>query len=657
MSSEIASSRSSTGIRAVAVDVRNFRALRDVQVDLANYTVCIGANGAGKSSMLYALEWFFGGRGIDDQDRSVAADESEDVSVSVTFEWPPGRKPLTGALDKNGRIRVTRTWHGGKDESWATDGPVCADFADVRDTALGVAERRAAYRALREIEAFSELPERPGNAKIDLLLRDLSDWEYAHAAQLTRASKRCSASEAAAVTGSMTFVLVPASTDMSTAIDAGRSSLVDRLTGPLLSQEAEAICARWAARHETELAQLSDELGAALEGVAERQSALVNAELESLVPGVSVDVKPVESDDPAAWLPTHTPGVRVSVLVNGEPRGTNRQGHGVQRAVLMAMLQAAASAESEPGFRDPETAQEAPGPSTLIAIEEPEVYQHPQRARQIAAALSSLAERGDLQLIVATHSPVFVKPSQFSLLRRFSLDAHGHTTIQSSSPASVAMLVAPWSSPGDAEYDDALGKAERRLEKELPLDLSEGFFAERVILVEGPTDRVVIEAVAEQLGYDPVQLGVSFVRVSKDGIPMTSAILKALGIATYEVFDGDALGYTSKPVEKQAETQRSHQAASERLLKRLNLLERAVTSGHVDVTWQAATAIHTIFSMLHDDLEHELANWPSHQAARTSIGIHADAKDEAAVRRALELSRADDCPDNLTRMVRAALGV
>jgi putative ATP-dependent endonuclease of OLD family len=643
------------GVRIVAVEVDNFRSLRRVAVTLDDYTVCIGANGAGKSSLLYALDWFFGGRPIHDEDRSVLASEDDVVRVAVTFEWPRGAEPSVGTVDEHGRIRVSRSWRGAKDEAWAIDGPACADFMAVRDANLGPAERRAAYRALRELPGFADLPDRPGNIKVDTLIADVGAWEDDHAATLPRAERSCSPNEAASIVSGISFVLVPASTNMSNAIDEGRSSLVDRLTGPLLGRKAESICADWASKHQDELAQLRDDLEAALEGVADEQSARVNAELELLVPGVSIDATPVEVGDPSGWLPTQTPGVRVSVLVNGEPRSTSRQGHGVQRAVLMAMLQAAAT----PRDGAAASAADAPTtakPATVVAIEEPEVYQHPQRARQIAAALSLLAERGDLQLVVATHSPLFIKPAHFSLLRRFSLDVDGCTVVMASSAHGVAGYVVPWAGPDDDDFKEAVEKATRRLEKELPFDLSESFFAERVVIVEGTSDRAVIEAIAEDLDPDLAQLGVAFVRVSKDGIPLTSAILRALGIDTYEVFDGDALGYLKKPKEKQEATRNSHRAASERLLKRLNVLERERSPAHQDVRWEGATATHSVFTMLHADLEHELAAWRSHQVARAQLGVTPGSKDEFGVRLALQQSRVDDCPENLTRMVRTALG-
>ena len=48
-------------MRIAEVTVRNFRSLKDVTIKVDDYGVLIGANGSGKSSVLYALDWFFNG--------------------------------------------------------------------------------------------------------------------------------------------------------------------------------------------------------------------------------------------------------------------------------------------------------------------------------------------------------------------------------------------------------------------------------------------------------------------------------------------------------------------------------------------------------------------------------------------------------------------
>jgi Predicted ATPase len=47
------------------IKIRNYRALRELSIDLSNMTVIIGENDCGKTSVMLALEVFFDGKKID----------------------------------------------------------------------------------------------------------------------------------------------------------------------------------------------------------------------------------------------------------------------------------------------------------------------------------------------------------------------------------------------------------------------------------------------------------------------------------------------------------------------------------------------------------------------------------------------------------------
>jgi putative ATP-dependent endonuclease of the OLD family len=66
----------------------------------------------------------------------------------------------------------------------------------------------------------------------------------------------------------------------------------------------------------------------------------------------------------------------------------------------------------------------------MLAIEEPELYQHPLQARTLAAALRDLARVDSRtktpQIAYSTHSEHFVHPTLFEDLRIVSSDQAGH---------------------------------------------------------------------------------------------------------------------------------------------------------------------------------------------------------------------------------------
>jgi predicted ATP-dependent endonuclease of OLD family len=55
-------------MRVARVRIRNFRCLEELDLNVDDITVLVGANGTGKSSVLHALGWFFEGGHLDLED-------------------------------------------------------------------------------------------------------------------------------------------------------------------------------------------------------------------------------------------------------------------------------------------------------------------------------------------------------------------------------------------------------------------------------------------------------------------------------------------------------------------------------------------------------------------------------------------------------------
>lgn len=65
--------------------IRNFRSLRDVEVVFGAHTALIGGNGAGKSSILKAIEKFYSTTKNCDADDFFGRDQGQPIEIELTF--------------------------------------------------------------------------------------------------------------------------------------------------------------------------------------------------------------------------------------------------------------------------------------------------------------------------------------------------------------------------------------------------------------------------------------------------------------------------------------------------------------------------------------------------------------------------------------------
>jgi predicted ATP-dependent endonuclease of OLD family len=178
------------------------------------------------------------------------------------------------------------------------------------------------------------------------------------------------------------------------------------------------------------------------------------------------------------------------------------------------------------------------GPTLILGVEEPELFQHPPQARHLADVLSTLSEKGS-QVMVCTHSPLFVRGESFENVRLIRRD-----------PTTKASVIASCSAVDiEGAVTTARGKASplraaaiAKLDQELNPELNELFFAPYIVLVEGTEDIAYIKAHMLKMGVMERfrALGGHFVPVHKKSrMPKPLAILKKLGIPFFCLFDAD----------------------------------------------------------------------------------------------------------------------
>ena len=163
--------------------IKNFRSLRDVEVSFGAHTALIGGNGAGKSSILKAIEKFYSTAKNCDPDDFFGRNQEQPIEIELTFHQLTIQETAAfGDRVRDGKLLVTRIFDGSP-TSGRYHGvvPQNADFVTVRAHSAA-APRRAAYSALRENNPlYADLPTAGSAAAVD---QALLEWEANHPGQL-----------------------------------------------------------------------------------------------------------------------------------------------------------------------------------------------------------------------------------------------------------------------------------------------------------------------------------------------------------------------------------------------------------------------------------------------------------------------------------------
>ncbi|MDP5182376.1 AAA family ATPase [Blastococcus sp. BMG 814] len=527
--------------RLAAISVRGLRCLDGLELSFEPLTALIGANGAGKSSTVRALQFLFGEVDLDDDDVS---DGIADPEVSVTGvltdlpgEWTERLRPW---LSPDGTLTVTRSRVLGPDSRavvrWSCDRAQVPAIAGVR---AAVASGAPAAR-LKELygEARAEVGDGlPPYSNKQAALEALDAFEREHPEAATQmapdSTLRFGGGGDWDLSRMLELLVLPAMRDAADDASDGKGSTLGRLV---------EITVRSGLDLDGDLAGLSERTARAYEQIlAERAaprlqelSASITEQINAFAPGTQVTL---------AWQPRvpalAPPQVRARIVESGHEADIGRQGHGVQRAYVFSLLRALLDARRGQNSTDQ--------PGLLLVIEEPEVYQHPVRARYVARVLADLARDPvrSTQVVYTTHSPYFVSVDDVPSARLLRLCPTGG---EAGPAACTRAFTASLTTIAERLEAARQGSGQRwtaeRVAAQLPAllgsRLSEGLFAEAVVLVEGDEDLGLIDGAATAVGVDLAAAGIALVAVQgKSNLLLAAEVVRALGVPEYVVFDTD----------------------------------------------------------------------------------------------------------------------
>lgn len=554
-------SRATSGVwteamRIQNVHIMNFRSLENVSIPFQNVTTFIGPNGTGKSTVLRALEWFFNGSKNGDLTEQDCTFENKgaEIRVEVTFSdlsqldrqalgkyAPPGSQSFTAW-----KIRSVEG-----DEYLSANAKGFGPFTEIK-VVKSATEKKELYKSLRDSQPSLDLPSATSGQAVD---DAIALWESQNTKLLTDLPEALQTNffgfnSSGKMSGIFDYVFVTAD------LRAGEESLDSR--NSIIARILERLVDRSVADSEISkiVTQSMDAQRRVIEEKFSSQLTTISNKLDAAVgqfsPGRNVRLIPA-----ALELKPPRTTFEVSIMDGENATPVERQGHGFQRTLLISSLQLLA-----------ESGSAGANGVICLAIEEPELFQHPIQAMTFAKVLRALADEPSnrIQVAYATHSPYFVEANGFHQIRRMTRPEADKSRVEIHG-ATLDQVVANLS--GTVDESAVRRQLDATLSDRLPVAL----FAKIAVIVEGTTEASVLYGVSDRTRMGELEsLGIAVVEVGgKGNIPLAHAILEALGIPTYVLFDGDKgfesrLNLKESTPEKIGEIRNQHAARNRNLM-------------------------------------------------------------------------------------------
>lgn len=172
----------------------------------------------------------------------------------------------------------------------------------------------------------------------------------------------------------------------------------------------------------------------------------------------------------------------------------------------------------------------------FLIIEEPEAHLHPIMQRWLSRRIHEMSEDG-LQILMTTHSPAFVDLLNLEGLVLAKKGSNGTYTIQKTA-GDLAKHCIDKGVPEDFIDEGTILSFYKAHATEKILS---GFFAKKVILVEGPTEKLALPEYFRQVGFDLLERGIEILSVGGKGdLAKWWRLFTLYEIPTYIIFDNDA---------------------------------------------------------------------------------------------------------------------
>ena len=409
------------------ITIRNFKSIRNETFELSAFTPLVGYNNAGKSNMLEAIKWLL---------RKTALSDSSFHDTALPVEMEGVISGITQAildqLPENQRTSIQPFLFG--------------DSLSIKRVQpqpnVGVAQIRLLVKDPANIGTANEWRANPTG--LDQAIQALFP-EPIHIGAMENAEEDVSKSKNTTTIGKLLAEIIgPIQTSYSTQVQTALDGIKDLLDADGTSRAAEL----------------------------NAFDAAVNGKVESFFPGVNIKVH-VPTPELKEVFSKGT--IKVFENLNPAGRDVSALGHGAQRSIQMALVRHLADIKRDSGEQ---------ASNTILLIDEPELYLHPQAIEVLRDALKTLSTQG-YQVIFSTHSPFMITSKDVGntlLIRKNdTLGTHKRNSLRAAIPTVVT------TAPSQLELIFSLSHSSNIL------------FSERVILAEGTTENRLLPSIIQKV--------------------------------------------------------------------------------------------------------------------------------------------------------------
>lgn len=297
----------------------------------------------------------------------------------------------------------------------------------------------------------------------------------------------------------MTSLLIPAFRTTETTLKITKWSWY----GKLLQKKWNESCKT---EHQEAIDKVSDELRTTIGNVFADLKSDINAQLKKTLSlmNVTIDINMLESKSEDYYK-----NIRLSID-DGIETPLENKGSGLQSLIMIELFKFYCKIFNQ---------------SSLLILEEPELFLHPHAKRMLADILNDFIGDDENQIIITTHSEEFLH----------NVDIENINVIRKTSLGTKKSKISK------ENYGD--GKELQKLKIELQHKNAEMFFAEKVILVEGEEQVLIPEIIKKIYGKNILNNNdISIIKVGgKSYFSIYRKVLDELNIKNYIIADYDIL--------------------------------------------------------------------------------------------------------------------